>query len=240
MKVLAIDTSSIVATAAIMDDDKLIGEYILNHKKTHSQKIMPMIKEILDSAQLEAKDIDIFAVASGPGSFTGLRIGGATMKGLAHAVDKPVIGISTLDGLAFNLPFCKYLICPIMDARREQVYNALYKWQDDTFYIVSEHRAISIEALIQELREKNEKVIFTGDGVPVFQEKLKNELGELCEVAPIAARMQRASSIAELAIEKAKNGELESYMSFAPFYLRKSQAEREYEKKIKKNNENAG
>ncbi len=240
MIVLAIDTSSIVATAAIMDDDKLIGEYILNHKKTHSQKIMPMIKEVLNSAQLEVNDIDVFAIANGPGSFTGLRIGAATIKGLAHAVDKPVVSISTLDGLAFNLPFCKYLICPMMDARREQVYNALYKWKDDTFYITEEHRALSIDVLIQELREKNEKVIFTGDGVPVFQEKLINELGELCKFAPLSARMQRASSIAALALEKAKNGELESYMSFAPFYLRKSQAEREYEKKIKKNNENAG
>ncbi len=231
MKVLAVDTSSIVATAAIMDDDRLIGEYILNHKKTHSQKLMPIIKEILHSAELKVSDIDVFAVASGPGSFTGLRIGVATIKGLAHAVNKPVIGISTLDGLAFNLPFCKYLICPIMDAKREQVYNSLYKWIDKTFYIVENYRALSIEQLINELREKNEKVMFTGDGVRVFQDKLISELGELCEFAPVSCRMQKASSIAELALQKAHRGETESYLTFAPFYLRKSQAEREYEKK---------
>jgi tRNA threonylcarbamoyladenosine biosynthesis protein TsaB len=230
LKVLAVDTSSNVATAAILDDDRLIGEYVLNHKKTHSQKLMPIIREILSSAELKVSDIDIFAAANGPGSFTGLRIGVATIKGLAHAVNKPVIGISTLDGLAFNLPFCKYLICPIMDARREQVYNALYKWIDNTFYMVEEHRAISVQQLINELKEKNEKVIFCGDGVPVFRDKLMQALGELCEFAPISCRLQRASSIAALALQKAQKGETESYMTFAPFYLRKSQAEREYEK----------
>lgn len=231
MKVLAIDTASIVATVAIMDDEKLIGEYILNHKKTHSQKIMPIIREVLDSAQLKVADIDVFAVANGPGSFTGLRIGVATIKGLAHAVNKPVVGISTLDGLAFNLPHCKHMICPIMDARRQQVYNALYKWVDDSFYIVEEPRALPVGDLIRELKEKDEQVMFTGDGVAVFQEQLKNELGERCHFAPIAFRMQRASSIAELALQKAYKGEVESYMTFAPFYLRKSQAEREYEKR---------
>jgi len=136
LRVLAIDTSSVVATVAIMDDEKLIGEYVLNHKQTHSQKIMPMIEELLASSELRIQDIDVFAVASGPGSFTGLRIGAATMKGLAHAMNKPIIGVSTLDGLAFNLPYCNYIISPIMDAKNEQVYNALYKWIDDTFYIV--------------------------------------------------------------------------------------------------------
>ncbi|WHH57564.1 tRNA (adenosine(37)-N6)-threonylcarbamoyltransferase complex dimerization subunit type 1 TsaB [Petroclostridium sp. X23] len=231
MKVLAVDTSSIVATAAILEDDKLIGEYILNHKKTHSQKLMPMIKEILSSAALKVEDIDVFAAANGPGSFTGLRIGVATVKGLAHAVNKPVVGISTLDGLAFNLPFCQYLVCPIMDARREQVYNALYKWIDKTFYMVEGYRGISLEQLIQELKARNEKVMFTGDGVAVFRDKLVEGLGELCEFAPVSSRMQRASSIAELAMQKAYRGETESYMTFSPFYLRKSQAEREYEKK---------
>jgi len=231
MKVLAIDTSSVVATAAIMDDEKLVCEYVLNHKKTHSQKIMPMIEEMLSSSELNIEDIDVFAVASGPGSFTGLRIGAATIKGLAHAVNKPVVGVSTLDGLAFNLPFCKYLICPIMDARREQVYNALYKWVDNTFYIIEDYRALALEQLIEELKARNEKVMFTGDGVPVFKEKLMSELGELCEFAPLSCRLQRASAIAELALQRAKEGQVESYLTFKPFYLRKSQAEREYEKK---------
>ena len=231
LRVLAIDTSSVVATVAIMDDEKLIGEYVLNHKQTHSQKIMPMIEELLASSELRIQDIDVFAVASGPGSFTGLRIGAATMKGLAHAMNKPIIGVSTLDGLAFNLPYCNYIISPIMDAKNEQVYNALYKWIDDTFYIVEEYRVIPLKQLIAELKEKNETVMFTGDGVPVYREKLTKELGELCKFSTLANGMQRASTIAELALQRAKNGQFDDYMTFKPFYLRKSQAEREYEKK---------
>ncbi|NLY44174.1 MAG: tRNA (adenosine(37)-N6)-threonylcarbamoyltransferase complex dimerization subunit type 1 TsaB [Clostridiaceae bacterium] len=231
MKVLAVDTSSIVATVAILEDDKLIGEYVLNHKKTHSQKLMPIISEIMLSAELKASDIDVFAVAIGPGSFTGLRIGVATVKGLAHAVNRPVVGISTLDGLAYNMPFCRHIICPIMDARRRQVYNALYRWVDDDLMIIEAPRALALEQLIQELKEKNEKVVFTGDGVEAFKDMLSAGLGDLCAFAPASVRMQKASSIAQLALRKALRGETESYLTLAPFYLRKSQAEREYEQR---------
>ena len=237
LKVLAVDTSSNVATAAIVDDDKLVGEYVLNHKKTHSQKIMPMIEEILKSAELKVQDIDVFAAANGPGSFTGLRIGVATIKSLAHVANKPVVGISTLDGLAFNLPFCKYTICPIMDAKRDQVYNAMYTWMDKTFYIVTPHRAVPIDQVIEEIKTANVKVMFNGDGVPVYRERLVEELGELCEFAPSSCNMQRASAIAELALQRAKIGDVERYMSMVPFYLRKSQAEREYEEKCCRNRE---
>lgn len=243
MKVLAVDTSSIVATVAVAvsaiaenddnaaNDGKLIGQYVLNHGKTHSQKIMPMIEELLHDTGLKIGDIDVFAVANGPGSFTGLRIGAATIKGLAHAVNKPVVGISTLDGLAFNLPFCQHLISPIMDARREQVYNALYQWSGGTTQRITDYRAISVEELIEELMKRQEKVVFTGDGVPVFKGQLMKKLGSLCEFAPPNCSMQNAASIAALALKKAAMGEVESYMTFAPFYLRKSQAEREYEER---------
>ena len=233
LKVLAIDTASIVATAAIMDQHKLLGECILNHDKTHSQKMMPMIQQLFKSTELTPKDIDVFAASNGPGSFTGLRIGVATIKGFAHALNKPVVGISTLDGLAYNLAFCNHTICPIMDARREQVYNAVYRWENDKLHRLTPHRALSIEALVDELMQTEQKVIFTGDGVPVFYEYLKEKLQKQCDFAPIAMRMQRASSIAALAMQKALVGEVEGYMTFSPFYLRKSQAEREYEKKLK-------
>lgn len=233
MKVLAVDTSSIVATVAIMEDEKLIGEYIINHKKTHSQKLMPMIKEIMNSVELKVDHIDLFAAAIGPGSFTGIRIGVATIKGLAHAVDKPVVGVSTLDGLAYNLPYTQHLICPIMDARRGQVYNAVYRWKEEDLQILKAYRALSIEELIQELKSRGEDVIFCGDGVPVFRTKLESELGELSKFAFANSNMQRASSIAALALQRARRGETESYMDLKPFYLRKSQAEREYEAKNK-------
>ncbi len=232
MKILAVDTSSIVATAAIIDDHKLICEYILNNKKTHSQKIMPIINEILQSSELGINDIDLFAAANGPGSFTGLRIGVATIKGLAHATQKPVVGVSTLEGLAYNIPFSPHALYPIMDARREQVYNAVYKWESGNLVSIEGPRAISIDALIEEIREKNEMVVFNGDGVNPFMDILKSKLRDLCMFAPLSYRMQRASSIAELALIKAQHGETESYETFAPFYLRKSQAEREYEKNL--------
>lgn len=231
MKVLAVDTSSIVATAAIMEDDRLIGEYILNHKKTHSQKLMPIISEILSSADLKADDIDVFAVANGPGSFTGLRIGVATIKGLAHAVNRPVVGVCTLNGLAYNMPFCPYIVCPIMDARREQVYNAIYRWHDDELIVLQGSRAVSIEQLVQELKERNEMVVFLGDGVEAYRDILSAQLGSLCVFAPTNVRMQKASSIAQLALHKARKGDTESFLTLTPFYLRKSQAEREYERR---------
>ncbi len=237
MKVLAVDTSSIVATAAIIDEDKLIGEFILNHKKTHSQKIMPIIKELLQSAEIKVEDIDVYAVTNGPGSFTGLRIGVATIKGLAHATQKPVIGISALEGLAFNIPFAPYSIYPIMDARREQVYNAVYKWDDNRLIMIEQPRALSLELLIGEIKKKGEKVVFNGDGIQSFSDMLKVRLGDLCNFAPLSCRMQRASSVAELALIKARKGKIENYMDLAPFYLRKSQAEREYEKKSDSNYE---
>lgn len=231
MKILAIDTSSLVASAAILDEDKLIVEYILNYKKTHSEQLMPIIEEILESCEMDIKEIDAVGVASGPGSFTGLRIGGATAKGLAHVLNKPVIGVPTLDALAFNLPFCEGIICPIMDARREQVYTALYKWEGGSFYKISDHRAIGIDELVEELKDREEMVVFLGDGVPVHRDFIRKGLGQRAQFAPRSTNRQRASSIGELAYKMLAEGNKQNYSEFTPFYLRKSQAEREYDKK---------
>jgi len=231
MKILAIDTSSLVASAAVMDEDKLIAEYIINHKKTHSEQLMPIIEEILESCEIDIEEIDAVGVASGPGSFTGLRIGGAAAKGLAHALNKPVIGVPTLNGLAFNLPFCEGLICPIMDARRHQVYTALYKWEEGNFYQISDHRAVGIEELTKELKDREEMIVFLGDGVPVHRDIIVKELGPRARFAPRSADRQRASSIGELAFKMLENNKGQNYGEFTPFYLRKSQAEREYDKK---------
>lgn len=232
MKVLAIDTSSIVATCAVMDDEKLIGEYILNHKKTHSQKIMPVIKEILDSCELDTEDIDVYGVAKGPGSFTGLRIGLATIKGLAHATDKPVVGISTLEALAFNIPYSQGIIVPMMDAKRQRVYTGLYKWQDGVLCVIDEPMAIEVEELIKILLDRNEKIIVNGDGSIVYKPIILEKLKSRVLFAPKSANLSRASSVAELTMARAKEGKLESYMKIVPDYLRKSQAQREYDEKI--------
>lgn len=232
MKVLAIDTSSIVATCAVMDDDKLIGEYILNHKKTHSQKIMPIIKEILSSCELTTDDIDVFGVAKGPGSFTGLRIGAATIKGLAHATDKPVVGISTLEALAFNIPFSDGIIVPMMDARRERVYTGIYKWQDGDLCVIQEPVAIEVEELMDILLDRNEKVIVNGDGAMAYKDIISEKLGSKVLFAPKSANLARAASVAELTMARAKEGKIESYMEMVPDYLRKSQAQREYDERM--------
>ncbi len=232
MLVLAIDTTSNTAAAAVVKDGIVLGERILNFKKTHSQKIMPMISELLDELELKAADIDVFAAANGPGSFTGLRIGVATIKALAHAVDKPVVGISTLAGLAYNLPYCEHIIVPIMDARRNRVYTASYIWDEDGFKELSPAEVISIEECAASCGNFLDTV-FVGDGVPVYKEYLKEQLGENAHFVPGSALMQRAASIAILAEEKAKKGETMHYTQLVPFYINKSQAEQEYEAKHK-------
>lgn len=231
MKILAIDTSSLVASAAVLDGDRLLAEYTINHKKTHSEKLMPVIDRLLEDCETDVADIDAIAVSSGPGSFTGLRIGAATAKGLAHALNKPVIGVPTLDGLAYNLPYCKDLICPIMDARRNQVYTALYRWDRQGLNRIKPPAALSIEELARDICQAADPVVFLGDGVPVHKEYLKAATGTLANFAPPNCDRQRASSIGKLAMDSLAKGPGTRYSEFVPFYLRKSQAEREYENK---------
>lgn len=205
LKVLALDTSSISASVAVMDGNVLLGEYFLNHKKTHSQKLAPMIQKILTSLELKLDDIDLFAVVKGPGSFTGLRIGVVTAKALAYSLKKPVIGIPTLDVLAYNVSSCNHLICPIMDARNNQVYTALYKWNTKEQERLTEYMGIRIEDLVKKIEDMLEsgfqKVIFVGDGVWVHKTFLQKKLGEKCIFAPDGVLLQRASSLAEIALK---------------------------------------
>lgn len=230
MRILAVDTSSAVASAAIVEDDKLVCECVLNNKLTHSQTIIPMIDYVFKASELKPQDIDIFAVADGPGSFTGLRIGVTTVKGLAHAAEKPVVGVNTLEAMAYNLPFCPYIISPIMDARREQVYNAFYKFENGQMKELAAPRAIALFECLEELQRFGERVVFLGDGVPVFKEKIKQVLGDAALFAPQTVNAQRASSVAEAA----KNKKTVHYSELVPVYLRQSQAERESEERGKK------
>ncbi len=230
MKIFAVDTSSQVATAAIVDGDKLVCECVLNNKLTHSQTLMPMIDDVFKKSELKPSDIDIFAVSNGPGSFTGLRIGVTTVKGLAHATGKQTVAVNTLEALAYNLPFCPYLISPIMDARREQVYNAFYRLDGNAVKEIVTPRAIALSDCLLELKELGEKVVFLGDGVPVFKEKIIEVLGENALFAPQTANAQRASAVAEAA----KNKTPVNYSELVPVYLRVSQAERELEERGKK------
>jgi tRNA threonylcarbamoyladenosine biosynthesis protein TsaB len=233
MKVLAVDTSSVVAAAAVMDNDTLLCEYILNDKKTHSQKLMPMIIGIMRNTGLTPQDIDVFAASTGPGSFTGLRIGITTVKSMAYAAQKPVVGIPSLDVLAFNTPLSERLVCPIMDARNNQVYTAVYEWKDGKQERITDYMGIHVNELADLLKEKNKNVVFTGDGVYIHADYFYNQLGKSCMIAPGSHRLQRASTLASLAMERAAEGLLQKSEDLVPFYLRKSQAERALERKKK-------
>ena len=224
MKILAIDTSALTATAAILSEDRLIGEISTTTKLTHSQTIMPMIDELLKKVSIDITDIDLFACSEGPGSFTGLRIGIGTIKGLAYGLGKPVVGVSTLEALAHNIDVTDLVICPIMDARRGQVYNGLYKYNDGRLTCIEEPRALSIEELCQELTERT---IFVGDGVNVHKEKIKALLGNKAVFASPQNLLQRAGSVAYAAQKK----ESVSAEDLTAVYLRKPQAEREREER---------
>ena len=224
MKILAIDTSALTATAAILADGKLICEISTTTALNHSVTVMPMIDELLRKVNMDISEIDLFACSEGPGSFTGLRIGIGTIKGLAYGLGKKVVGVSTLEALAHNISFTDAIIAPIMDARRGQVYNALYKYDGDTLALVTSPRALSIDELCEEI---SEKTIFVGDGVLAYKEKIKEKLGDKAFFASPQNLLQRAGIVAYVAqsIPPIDAEELTAV------YLRKPQAEREREEK---------
>ena len=230
MKLLALDTSSITATVALLDDDKLMGEYTLNHKKNHSQKLMPMIEELLNSCSVKPKEIDVFAASLGPGSFTGLRIGIATMAAMAQALDKKVVGVPTLEALAYNLYNINGLICPIIDAQRDLVYTALYQWIDGNMVEIMKQQVISIDGLIDILKTKQERIFFIGDALEKFDQNLKDGLKQQFAIPPSKLLIPSASSVAEIAKIKI---EKDIITDITPIYMRKSGAEVQYEKRMK-------
>lgn len=247
MKILALDSSGLVASVAVMEDDILTAEYTINYKKTHSQTLVPMLNEIKQMTELDLETIDAIAVSAGPGSFTGLRIGSATAKGLGLALKKPIIAIPTVDGLAYNLYGSQALVCPIMDARRNQVYTGIYTFTrterdgvTDSYdmQIIEPQCAVDISEITDKLNAKNREVIFLGDGVPVFRERLKELLKVPYSFAPAMMNRQCAATVASLAAIYYKQGRLQTAMEHEPEYLRLSQAERERKASEKKEKAN--
>ena len=172
MKIIGIESSSLVASAAVWEDEKLLAEYTVDHKKTHSQTLLPMLEEICRMTECGMKTVDAVAVSAGPGSFTGLRIGAATAKGLGLALDIPLIAVPTLDATAWGLFGVKDLICPIMDAKRGQVYTGIYRFdEEDRLSILKASCAMDFGELAEQLKALGGRVYFLGDGVPVFREK---------------------------------------------------------------------
>lgn len=230
MKILGIDTTGQTASAALIEDEKLVAEFTLNYKLTHSQTILPMIAEIIERTETDKQTIDCIACACGPGSFTGLRIGAATAKGLALALDKPIVAVPTLDALAYNMFETGKFICPIMDARRGQVYAAFYMWEDGRLIRLTDHMAEPIERVIEIAEMLEHGVVFLGDGVPVHRKKLEENPDFL--FAPAHCSLQRAASVAALGAVLARDGMAKSGAELELIYLRKSQAEREREARL--------
>ena len=235
MKLIALDSSGLTASAAILEDDILLAEYTVNYKKTHSQTLLPMLDAVASMTELDLSAVDAVAVTAGPGSFTGLRIGSATAKGLGLALDIPVIEVPTLAALASNLWGASGLIAPIMDARRNQVYSGLYRFEGGRLITVRDQQALALTELIDELKVLNpsDGVIFLGDGVPVSRDLLDRELPVPHSYAPAQSNRQRAASAAVLARRLYEEGRYVNADAHAPVYLRKSQAEREREKQLK-------
>lgn len=231
MKILAIDSSGLVASVAVAEDDVLLAEFTVNYKKTHSQTLLPMLENVRDMIELDMETVDAVAVAAGPGSFTGLRIGSATAKGLALALKKPIIPVPTLEGLAYNLYGTQKLVCPIMDARRAQVYTGVYEFisgQDRlSMQTCMEQCALDIGDLMKYLNQMKREIIFLGDAVPVYAERIRQEITVPYLFAPAHMNRQRAAGVAALAKVLYEQGRFENAEDHAPVYLRLSQAERE-------------
>ncbi len=218
MLIFGIDTCSAVATSALFDGEKLIAQTVVNHKKTHSQKIMPQIENLFALCELDVNDVDVFASAVGPGSFTGVRIGVATIKGMAQALNKPCVAVSTLEALAYPFTHFSGIVCPILDARRGQVYNALFEQGKR----ICPDRALALSGLLEELKGK--QVMFLGDGAIPYQEEILSAMPDAL-FAPKVLNMNLAGNVCEVAYKKFQEGEAVLANELIPSYVRLSQAE---------------
>jgi len=236
MLIFGIDTCSMSSSASVVSDERMIAQFSVNHKKTHSERIMPQIEAMLEAADISINDIDAFAAAVGPGSFTGVRIGVATAKALAQALNKPCIPVSALEGLATNVLSFDGIIAPILDARRNQVYNALFESNGEKIERLCPDRALLLSELLKELKNTDKNIMFIGDGVPVFKEIIEKELKNKAYFAPLPLVFNQAASVALIGLEKFKNGETMSYEKLVPEYVRLSQAEQE---KLRREKDNA-
>lgn len=232
MKILALDSSGMTASVAVVEDENMLAEYTVNYKKTHSQTLLPMLDAAVQMIQLKLDTVDAIAVASGPGSFTGLRIGSATAKGLGLALDKPIIGVPTTQAMAYNLYGAEGVVCPIMDARRNQVYTGIYAFENGRLEILEDQMAADIHQVIEKLDALERRVIFTGDGVLVYREVIEENIRVPAGYAPAHVNRQRAGAVAALAMEYLKEGRTQTAAEHRPEYLRVSQAERERQEKL--------
>lgn len=230
MKILAIESSALTASVALCEDDLPIAAMTLQTGHTHSDTLLPMVEQLLAHAGWTVQDIDLFAVPVGPGSFTGIRIGVSLIKGLAFDSGKPCVGISSLEGMAYNLIGFDGILSPVMDARRNQLYNALFRWQDDQLLRLTEDRLIPAADLVKELARYGERVILTGEGSAILQNASSADITYIIP-SPLMAT-QNAVGVAQLALCQYNAGNVVTDSELLPIYLRPSQAERERNERI--------
>ncbi len=223
MKILALDSTAIAASVAVCEDELLLAEYTVQNGNTHSQTLLPMVETVLTQLNITPNEIDLFSISAGPGSFTGVRIGAATLKGLAFGRNAVCIGVSTLEALAQNLTVCNGLICPVMNARRKQVYTALFRCENGVLERLMPDSAIAISELDELLSVYDEPVYLCGDGYDITKELLMHPTYS----TPQRLRPQSAYSVAQVAKQMYDAGVRTTDAEISPVYLRLSQAERE-------------
>ncbi len=231
MKILGIDTSATAASVAIADENKIIGEFSINTALTHSQTLMPMVDALLKNTGVAVTDIDAIAVNAGPGSFTGVRIGVAAVKGMAFSADIPCISVSTLHSMAYNLVETDCIVCAVMDARCSQVYNALFGVSNGKVTRIIDDRALALQDLKLDLQKYDEKIILVGDGAKITYDYLKDE-NKNVDLASKQNRIQTASSVVAAGFELLEKGETLTAEQLMPTYLRLPQAQRELNKRL--------
>ncbi len=228
MRVLGIDTSTSCGSVGLVENGEIICDYLLKIPVTHSERILAAIELVLKEARCPIEQIDAWAIALGPGSFTGLRIGVSTIKGLAFATRKPVTGVSTLDVLASQIPPAPYLICPVLDARKQEVYAAFYRFEKNLMSRVSDYQAIKPEDLVKKIKEET---IFLGDGAKKYREFFLNSLSSLALFPPAPFHLPHGSMVAKLGFEQLQKGESLDLSAFGPIYVRPSEAEIKWQEK---------
>jgi tRNA threonylcarbamoyladenosine biosynthesis protein TsaB len=222
MKLLAVETATMLGGIAIMDDDKLVAESRLNVRVTHSERIMKEIDRVLRSAAMDISEIDVFGISIGPGSFTGLRVGLSTVKGLVYATGKKLVTVPTLECMAWNLPFSAYQVCPMLDARRKEIYAAIFRWSDAGFERVMDERTLSIDSLLAMI---DTKTIFLGECALLYKDVIMRELNDRALFGAPQHMVPSPANTALLCMKKAVKGEYTDALKAVPAYHRRSEAE---------------
>ncbi len=233
MKILAIDTSTMLGGVAIMDDEALIAESRLNVKSTHSERLMTEVKHCLEVAGLSISEIDAFAVAIGPGSFTGLRIGLSTVKGFSYAAGKPIAAVPAMEALAWNFPYSRYPVCTMFDARKKEIYAAVFEWKENGFERLIKETVSTPEDFFKKISDLAgyEKFIFTGEGASIYKKNIIECFAEKALFASPDKMIPSPSNVAELGLKKALNKEFSEPVNLMPLYIRKSEAEIKWSEK---------